>query len=78
MIDEQVCGDADDLAAGSIPRDGGPPPHLGSVTPWFVVLAFGVTMDRAYIAVEERMLAETFGQAWIDYRAHVGRRIAGL
>ena len=46
---------------------------LGSLTPLLVVPIFAVVMDRVFIVVEERMLAEKFGQAWLDYKAKVRR-----
>ena len=46
---------------------------LGSLTPLLVVPIFAVVMDRVFIVVEERMLAEKFGQAWLDYKARVRR-----
>ena len=46
---------------------------LGSLTPLLVVPIFAVVMDRVFIVVEERMLGEKFGQAWLDYKAKVRR-----
>jgi protein-S-isoprenylcysteine O-methyltransferase Ste14 len=46
---------------------------LGSLSPLLVVPPFAWWMDRAYIDVEERMMAETFGQAWDEYRQRVRR-----
>jgi protein-S-isoprenylcysteine O-methyltransferase Ste14 len=46
---------------------------LGSLTPFFIVPIFAVVMDRVFIAAEERMLAEKFGQSWLDYKAEVRR-----
>jgi protein-S-isoprenylcysteine O-methyltransferase Ste14 len=40
---------------------------LGSLTPWLVIPAFAVLIDRMYITVEERMLAAKFGPAWQEY-----------
>ena len=34
---------------------------------------FAVVMDRVFIAVEEQMLAEKFGQAWLSYKTKVRR-----
>jgi protein-S-isoprenylcysteine O-methyltransferase Ste14 len=39
---------------------------VGSVTPYAVLLVFAVLMDRVFIRVEEQMLEERFGQAWVD------------
>jgi protein-S-isoprenylcysteine O-methyltransferase Ste14 len=41
---------------------------LGSVTPYLVVVAYIVLIDRKYITVEERMLAEKFGLDWKIYK----------
>jgi protein-S-isoprenylcysteine O-methyltransferase Ste14 len=46
---------------------------LGSLTPFFIVPIFAAVMDRVFIVTEERMLAEKFGQAWLDYKARVRR-----
>lgn len=46
---------------------------LGSVTPWMVLPLFIVLMDRAYIEVEERMMAEQFGHAWSRYTERTRR-----
>ena len=48
---------------------------LGSLTPFLIVLIFAVVMDRVFIVVEERMLGEKFGQAWLNYKASVRRWI---
>jgi protein-S-isoprenylcysteine O-methyltransferase Ste14 len=44
---------------------------LGSLTPFFIVPIFAVVMDRVFIVADERMLAEKFDQAWLDYKATV-------
>lgn len=46
---------------------------LGTLTPFLVVGLFVVLIDRRFIAVEERMLAETFGEEWQAYRRRVRR-----
>jgi protein-S-isoprenylcysteine O-methyltransferase Ste14 len=48
---------------------------LRSLSPYVVVLAFALLMDRMYIVVEERMLVERFGQEWEAYRGRVRRWI---
>lgn len=48
---------------------------IGSLSPFFVVLAFAVLMDVLFIRAEERMLHETFGQAWVEYKKKVRRWI---
>lgn len=46
---------------------------LGSLTPFVVVPLFALLMERAFIVVEERMLAQKFGQAWLDYKRRTRR-----
>jgi len=46
---------------------------MRSLTPYVVVPAFAVLMDRMYITVEERMLAEKFGAEWERYRQSTRR-----
>jgi protein-S-isoprenylcysteine O-methyltransferase Ste14 len=46
---------------------------LRSVTPFAVVVAFAVLMDRGFVAVEERMLAQRFGAEWERYRRRTRR-----
>lgn len=46
---------------------------MGSLTPWAVVIPFGILMERKYIAVEERMLAEKFVTDWAEYRKSTRR-----
>lgn len=46
---------------------------LGSLTPFIIVPVFAIVMDRVFIVVEERMLTDRFGQAWLDYKAKVRR-----
>jgi protein-S-isoprenylcysteine O-methyltransferase Ste14 len=41
---------------------------MGSLTPYIVVLAFAVLIDRWFIGTEEAMLAETFGVEWEKYK----------
>jgi protein-S-isoprenylcysteine O-methyltransferase Ste14 len=41
---------------------------LRTAAPFVVLPAFAILMDRAYISVEERMLAERFGARWEAYR----------
>lgn len=40
---------------------------LGSLTPFFVVLAFIVITDVCYIKYEEKVLANIFGEAYLAY-----------
>ncbi len=48
---------------------------LGSVTPFVVVLLFPVLLDRIFIVTEERMLEDTFGDQFEQYRNRVRRWI---
>jgi protein-S-isoprenylcysteine O-methyltransferase Ste14 len=45
----------------------------GSLTPYVVVLAFTVLMDKKFVAVEEQMLAEKFGVEWEAYKRNTRR-----
>ena len=47
---------------------------LGSITPWAVVPAFAFLAGK-FIAIEEKAMEETFGQAYRDYRRRVRRWI---
>jgi protein-S-isoprenylcysteine O-methyltransferase Ste14 len=44
-----------------------------SLTPYAVILAFAILLDRVYVTVEERMLAEKFGAEWEEYKRHTRR-----
>ncbi|MGD0708559.1 MAG: isoprenylcysteine carboxylmethyltransferase family protein [Anaerolineaceae bacterium] len=46
---------------------------LGSLTPYLVSIAFAVLVDRMFIAVEERMLAEKFSLDWKIYKLSTRR-----
>ncbi len=46
---------------------------LRSLTPYVIVVAFAILMDRMYIRVEERMLAEEFGTEWEEYKRNTRR-----
>ena len=48
---------------------------LGSLTPWLVVVAVAVLLDRQFVAVEERMLARRFGEEWKRYTLSTPRWI---
>jgi len=48
---------------------------LGSVSPFMVAPFYAVIIDRSFIAAEERMLEETFGDEYREYRRRVGRWI---
>ena len=46
---------------------------LDSPYPWIVVLAFFLLIRQRFILKEEVLMAETFGEAYLTYRARVGR-----
>ena len=46
---------------------------LRSLTPFLIILAFGIWVQRKFITVEERMLAEKFGTEWLAYRQRTRR-----
>jgi protein-S-isoprenylcysteine O-methyltransferase Ste14 len=46
---------------------------FGTVTPLIPVVVFPVLMDVRFIRIEERMLAEVFGENWEEYRKRVRR-----
>jgi protein-S-isoprenylcysteine O-methyltransferase Ste14 len=45
----------------------------GEVTPWFVVPAFVLVIDRRFVAREEQFMAEIHGEAYAAYRERVRR-----
>lgn len=48
---------------------------LGTATPFVVVPAFAWFVQRRFIAAEEKMLEDAFGDAFRDYKARVRRWI---
>ena len=48
---------------------------LGTLSPFFVIPMFVFLMEKAYIAVEEKMMAEKFGEAWSNYAGRVRKWI---
>ena len=46
---------------------------IRSLAPYAIIFAFVILMDRMYIRVEERMLAEKFGTEWEDYKRSTRR-----
>ena len=48
---------------------------LRSLTPFFVIPVFAVLMEVMFIGIEERMLQEAFGEAWVAYKDAVRRWI---
>ena len=48
---------------------------MGSATPYAPVLVLWVLIEAVFVRVEERMMAEKFGEEWSRYRARVRRYI---
>jgi protein-S-isoprenylcysteine O-methyltransferase Ste14 len=48
---------------------------LGTVATLVPVVVFPYVMDCIFIRTEEKMLAETFGREWEEYRSRVRRWI---
>jgi protein-S-isoprenylcysteine O-methyltransferase Ste14 len=48
---------------------------LGSLTPWVIIPIFAVLIEVVFIQIEERMLGEKFGPAWLAYKKKVRRWI---
>lgn len=48
---------------------------MGSLTPYVIVIAFVILMDVAFVRIEERMLEEKFGEAWLKCKRNVRRWI---
>ena len=46
---------------------------LGALTPWLIILFFIMLLEIVFIQVEEHMLNEKFGSAWIEYKNRVRR-----
>jgi protein-S-isoprenylcysteine O-methyltransferase Ste14 len=46
---------------------------LGSLSSWLVLPIFVILMEIVFIRVEERMLEEKFGPAWLAYKKKVRR-----
>ena len=46
---------------------------LRSLSPFLIIILFAILIDRTYIKVEERMLAEKFGTRWEAYKAKTRR-----
>jgi protein-S-isoprenylcysteine O-methyltransferase Ste14 len=44
-----------------------------SLSPYVVLPIFAILMDRVFIRVEEQMLEEQFGQAWLEHAQKVRR-----
>lgn len=48
---------------------------MGSLSPFTIVPVFAIIIDNVFIASEERMLDQRFGDSWRDYKARVRRWI---
>ena len=46
---------------------------LGALTPFLVIPIFVALIEVIFIRAEEKMLAQTFGQVYLDYRKQVRR-----
>jgi protein-S-isoprenylcysteine O-methyltransferase Ste14 len=46
---------------------------LRSVTPYLVIAVYAVLIERNVIRVEERMIAEKFGEQWVEYKKRTRR-----
>jgi protein-S-isoprenylcysteine O-methyltransferase Ste14 len=46
---------------------------LGSLTPFAVVILFGIAMEKLFIETEEKMLEAKFGSQWAEYKISVRR-----
>ena len=44
---------------------------LGSLSPWVIIPVFAILMEVVFIRVEESMLDEKFGSAWLEYKKNV-------
>jgi len=47
----------------------------GSAAPWLIVAATAILFDRVFIVPEQRMLEETFGVEFLEYKQRVRRWI---
>jgi protein-S-isoprenylcysteine O-methyltransferase Ste14 len=48
---------------------------MGSLSPYLVIAIFCILMDKIFIRAEEKMLEETFGENWLEYKKRVRRWI---
>ena len=44
---------------------------MGSLSPFLVIAAFAIAMDKLFIEAEEEMLGAIFGQEWLRYSVKV-------
>jgi protein-S-isoprenylcysteine O-methyltransferase Ste14 len=45
----------------------------GSISPWIAVAALAIVLDRVFVVPEEKMLRDTFGDAFQQYSQRVRR-----
>jgi len=48
---------------------------MGSLSPFLVIPVFALLMNHIFVEVEEKMLAEKFGEVWMAYKSRVRRWI---
>jgi len=48
---------------------------MGSVTPFFVIPVFAILIEKIFVKAEEKMLADTFCNNWVDYCSKVRKWI---
>jgi protein-S-isoprenylcysteine O-methyltransferase Ste14 len=48
---------------------------LGTLSPWFIIPIFAALLEVVFIRIEEHMLEEKFGPAWLEYKNKVRRWI---
>jgi protein-S-isoprenylcysteine O-methyltransferase Ste14 len=48
---------------------------LGTLSPYLIVIAFAILVDRMFIAVEEKNLEHKFSSVWMKYKKDVRRWI---
>ncbi len=48
---------------------------LGTLTPWLVIVPFGLLLDRKFVRQEQRTMEERFGDDYRDYMQKVRRWI---
>ena len=48
---------------------------FGTLTPWLVIVPFGLILDRVFVRHEQRTLQECFGDEYLAYKQKVRRWI---
>jgi protein-S-isoprenylcysteine O-methyltransferase Ste14 len=44
---------------------------MGTITPLIIIFIFALLMEVVFVRIEERMLEQQFGSAWITYKNKV-------